>query len=55
MANPIKEQALKVLRVAGIDANNINYEKVIIEITASGSVDIRIDFKRNNKQRLKVE
>jgi hypothetical protein len=55
MAHPIKRQALEDMREAGIDVSVIAYEKVIIEITAIGDVEVHVDFRHRNNQHLKAE
>lgn len=55
MAHPIKQQALEDMREAGLDISVIAYEKVIIEITAIGDVDVRVDFRHRNNKHFKAE
>lgn len=55
MAHPIKQQALEDMREAGLDTSVLMHEKVIIEITAIGDVDVRIDFRHRNNSHLKAD
>ena len=55
MSHPIKQQAIEDMREAGLDVSVIAHEKVIIEITAVGDVEVHIDFRHRNNQHLKVE
>lgn len=55
MAHPIKQKAIEDMREAGLDTSVLSHEKVIIEITAIGDVDVHIDFRHRNNQHLKVE
>jgi hypothetical protein len=55
MAHPIKQKALDDMREAGLDISVLMHEKVIIEITAVGDVDVRIDFRHRNNSHLKAE
>ena len=55
MAHPIKQQALEDMRKEGLDVSVITHEKVIIEITAVGDIEVHIDFRHRNNQHLKAE
>lgn len=55
MAHPIKQQALEDMREAGLDVSVFAHEKVIIEITAVGDVEVHIDFRHRNNSHLKAD
>lgn len=55
MARPIKQQALEDMRKAGLDVSVFAHEKVIIEITAIGDVEVHIDFRHRNNSHLKAD
>lgn len=55
MSHPIKQQALEDMREAGLDVSVFAHEKVIIEITAVGDVEVHIDFRHRNNSHLKAD